>query len=208
MLVLIIGWICGFTWLRPDGGDGVQVVLHLSVLQLKRHLEGRLAQDVEMIGVGSSLHQLLSDAQSPAGGRQHQRAPARALLTETDVRSPLQQQPDRGLVPVLSGGQQSRDLQERPAVVSGDAAVPVRCRQVVEVVHEGAVLQQEFGQVSVTSARGHGEDAGAHPVPAVDLGAVLQQDMSHGHMTEPAGGASDQNLAAANTRLSKTSCFH
>lgn len=188
-----------FTWLWPYGGDGVQVVLHLFVLQLKRHLERRLAQDVEVIGIRSSLHQLLRHADRPAGRRQHQRAPARALLTEVHVRAPFQQQPDRRLVSVLSGGQQRRDLQKLLAVVAVDVVVPagvsLRRRQVVEVVHEGAVFQQEFGHVSVTAARRHGQDAGAHPVPAVDLCAVLQQDVRHVQMAEPADGKREESVS-------------
>ncbi len=177
-------WCVDLTWLRPHGGDGVQDVLHLSVLQLKRQLKGRLAQDIEMICVRSSLHQLLRHADRPAGRRQHQRAPARALLVEVDLRAPVQQQPDHCLVSVLSGRQQSPDLRER-------AGVSAALHQLIEAVHEGTVLQQEFGHVSVPSARSHAQDAGTHPVPAVDLCAVLQQNMSHAQMTESAAQTRD-----------------
>lgn len=57
--------------------------------------------------------------------------------------------------------------------------------QVVVIVDISPALQEELDHVGVSSAGRHGQNAGPHPVAAVDLRPILQEDVGNGQVTKP-----------------------
>lgn len=55
----------------------------------------------------------------------------------------------------------------------------------IAVIHAGGALQEQLDHVRVSSSGRHGQNAGPQPVPAINVGSVLQQDVSDARVTEP-----------------------